>query len=84
MTTLGRINARLSPRQLNRLADLLDEICDGEYGGSFIVSFRARPARHHTRVTARFAKDEEIGNWPDSDAQAELPLNGKNDVRRLS
>lgn len=75
MTPLDRIKARLSPAQVSRLADLLDEVCEEEYGGSFIVSFRARRARHHTRVTARFAKDEEIG-WPQATEQGELPLNG--------
>ena len=75
MTPLDRIRARLSTAQVSKLADLLDDVCEEEYGGSFVVTFRARRNRQGARVHAKFAKDEEIG-WPQSDAQAELPLNG--------
>lgn len=74
MTPLDRIAARLNPKQLSVLAEMLDDVCEEEFGGSFTVFFRARRARHHTRVTIRLAKDVEVG-WPQGDGQAELPLN---------
>lgn len=72
MTPLDRIRARLSPAQVNMLADLLDEISEG---GSFVASFRAKRGRNAV-INAKFAKDVEVG-WPQSDGQGELPLNGK-------
>jgi hypothetical protein len=72
LTTTDRIRVRLSPAQIAKLADLLDDICDGT-GGSFVVTFRARGCKRPV-VYATYSTNIEIGG-EQLTGQGELPLN---------